>query len=71
MPLKHPKVADAGAGRQRIFKRSFQLPIVRIAKNMIDQCAGARPFDQHGDMDANQLQRIALAEIHAGEGGLG
>jgi hypothetical protein len=44
------------------------LPAVGIAENMIDNRAGARPFDRHADVHADQFQRILIADINASHG---
>ena len=66
---EHRKVTGAGRGGQRILKRAFELPIVRVAEDVIDRRAGARAFDGHGNLQAHEFERIALSQVHAGERG--
>src|SRR5207245_2448688 len=52
------------AGGQRIFKRAFQLPIMRVVEDVIDHGARPRAFHADAHLQADQLQRIAAAKIH-------
>ena len=57
----------AGPSRQRVFKRAFEPAVVRVVKNVIDDGAGARPFDGDGDAQVDQFERIAVADVDARE----
>ena len=42
---------------------------MRIAEDVIDDGAAPRPFDGDGDVQADQFERIAVADVDAGEVG--
>ena len=60
------EAARRSAGWQRVLEGAFQLPVVGIAEDMIHHRTGARSFDRHADVHADQFQRILIADIDAG-----
>jgi hypothetical protein len=64
---EHGEVARRGAGRQRILEGAFELALVRVAEDVIDEGAGSRPLDGDGDVQADQFERVVIANVDAGE----
>src|SRR5262249_38730618 len=55
-------------GGQGILEGAFELPAVRVVEDVVHQGTGARPLDDNADVQADQLQRVAVADVDAGEG---
>src|SRR5262249_53179756 len=63
---EHGEVAGRGAGRQRVLEGAFELPVMRVTEDVIDERASARPLDRDGDVQADQFERVtAAAEMDA------
>ncbi len=65
---EHRVIRRTGAGGQRILERAFELPVVWVAEDVIDECAGAGSLDDDADVQADQLQRVLVADVDAREG---